>query len=128
MKKFVFMVALMLATNAANILASENSVNETENVENYYIHVNEKSLSKSLGMSQDQMEICSDVIKEFENDMVFASSNAKGESRKAVTRNAIMKNMRYMKMFLDEAQYKKYVLILNTTLVNRGIEFEFTAK
>lgn len=123
MKKFVFMVALMLATNTANILAGENSVNETENVENYYIHVNEKSLSKSLGMSKDQMEICSDVIKEFENDMVFASSNAKGESRKAVTRNSIMKNMRYMKMFLDEAQYKKYVLILNTTLVNRGIEF-----
>ena len=123
MKKFVFMVALMLATNTVNILAGENSVNETENVENYYIHVNEKSLSKSLGMSKDQMEICSDVIKEFENDMVFASSNAKGESRKAVTRNAIMKNMRYMKMFLDEAQYKKYVLILNTTLVNRGIDF-----
>ena len=123
MKKFVFMVALMLATNTANILAGENSVNETENVENYYIHVNEKSLSKSLGMSKDQMEICSDVIKEFENDMVFASSNAKGESRKAVTRNAIMKNMSYMKMFLDEAQYKKYVLILNTTLVNRGIDF-----
>ena len=123
MKKFVFMVALMLATSTANILAAENSVNETENVENYYIHVNEKSLSKSLGMSKDQMEICSDVIKEFENDMVFASSNAKGESRKAVTRNAIMKNMRYMKMFLDEAQYKKYVLILNTTLVNRGIDF-----
>ena len=123
MKKFVFMVALMLATNTANILAGENSVNETENVENYYIHVNEKSLSKSLGMSKDQMEICSDVIKEFENDMVFASSNVKGESRKAVTRNAIMKNMRYMKMFLDEAQYKKYVLILNTTLVNRGIDF-----
>lgn len=123
MKKFVFMVALMLATNTANILAGENSVNETENVENYYIHVNEKSLSKSLGMSKDQMEICSDVIKEFENDMVFASSNANGESRKAVTRNAIMKNMRYMKMFLDEAQYKKYVLILNTTLVNRGIDF-----
>ena len=122
MKKFVFMVALMLATSTANILAAENSVNETENVENYYIHVNEKSLSKSLGMSKDQMEICSDVIKEFENDMVFASSNAKGESRKAVTRNAIMKNMRYMKMFLDEAQYKKYVLILNTTLVNRGID------
>ena len=123
MKKFVFMVALMLAINTANILAGENSVNETENVENYYIHVNEKSLSKSLGMSKDQMEICSDVIKEFENDMVFASSNTKGESRKAVTRNAIMKNMRYMKMFLDEAQYKKYVLILNTTLVNRGIDF-----
>lgn len=123
MKKFVFMVALMLATNTANILAGENSVNETENVENYCIHVNEKSLSKSLGMSKDQMEICSDVIKEFESDMVFASSNAKGESRKAVTRNAIMKNMRYMKMFLDEAQYKKYVLILNTTLVNRGIDF-----
>ena len=123
MKKFVFMVALILATNTANVLASDNSVNETENVENYYIHVNEKSLSKSLGMSQDPMEICSDVIKEFENDMVFASSNSKGESRKAVTRNAIMKNMRYMKMFLDEAQYKKYVSILNATLVNRGIEF-----
>lgn len=123
MKKFVFMAALILATNTANVLASDNSVNETENVENYYIHVNEKSLSKSLGMSKDQMEICSDVIKEFENDMVFASSNAKGESRKAVTRNAIMKNMSYMKMFLDEAQYKKYVLILNTTLVNRGIDF-----
>ena len=40
MKKFVFMVALMLATNTANILAGENSVNETENVENYCINVN----------------------------------------------------------------------------------------
>lgn len=123
MKKFVFMAALMLATSATSALANDNSVDKADNVEAYEIHVNGKSLSRALNMSQDQMEICSDVIREFENDMVFASSNPRGESRKAVTRNAIGKNMMYMRMFLDKAQYKKYVSILNATLVNRGIEF-----
>lgn len=55
--------------------------------------------------------------------MLFAASNSSNESRKAVTKNAVDKNLRYMKMFLSEKQYKKYVMLLNATLTNRGIKF-----
>ena len=55
--------------------------------------------------------------------MLFAASNSSNESRKAVTKNAVDKNLKYMRMFLNDKQYKKYVMLLNTTLVNRGLIF-----
>jgi hypothetical protein len=34
----------------------------------------------------------------------------------------VKKDMRYMRYILNDAQYKKYELLLNTTLVNRGLK------
>lgn len=119
MKKIVFAIALMMASTLG-AFAEDNSVNK---VEAYTLNINNRSLSMALSLSLDQEEICSDVIKEFENDMLFAASNSSNESRKAVTKNAVDKNLRYMKMFLSEKQYKKYVMLLNATLTNRGIKF-----
>lgn len=119
MKKIVFAIALMMASTLG-ALAEDNSVNK---VEAYTLNINNRSLSRTLSLSDDQEEICSDVIKAFENDMLFAASNSSDESRKAVTKNAVDKNLRYMKMFLSEKQYKKYVMLLNATLANRGIKF-----
>lgn len=119
MKKIVFAIALMMASTLG-AFAEDNSVNK---VEAYTLNINNRSLSRALSLSLDQEEICSDVIKKFENDMLFAASNSSNESRKAVTKNAVDKNLRYMKMFLSEKQYKKYVMLLNATLTNRGIKF-----
>lgn len=123
MKKIVFAIALM-AASITSAFAGDNKVSETENVEAYDMtSINVRSLGSYVGMSQDQYEIAVDVMKEFGNDMIFASTNPKGESRDAVTRNAVMKNMRNMRMFLDNEQYKRYVTVLNATLNNRGIKF-----
>ena len=119
MKKFLIAIALMMASTLG-ALAEDNSANK---VEAYTLNINNRSLSRTLSLSLDQEEICSDVIKEFENDMLFAASNSSNESRKAVTKNAVDKNLKYMRMFLNDKQYKKYVMLLNTTLVNRGLIF-----
>ena len=119
MKKIVFAIALMMASTLG-AFAEDNSENK---VESYTLNINNRSLSRTLSLSLDQEEICSDVIKQFENDMLFAASNSSNESRKAVTKNAVDKNLRYMKMFLSENQYKKYVMLLNATLANRGLIF-----
>ena len=119
MKKFLIAIALMMASTLG-ALAEDNSANK---VEAYTLNINNRSLSRTLSLSLDQEEICSDVIKKFENDMLFAASNSSNESRKAVAKNAVEKNLRYMKMFLSEKQYKKYVMLLNATLANRGIKF-----
>ena len=119
MKKIVFAIALMMASTLG-AFAEDNSENK---VESYTLNINTRSLSRTLSLSDDQEEICSDVIKAFENDMLFAASNSSDESRKAVTKNAVDKNLKYMKMFLSEKQYKKYVMLLNATLANRGIKF-----
>ena len=119
MKKIVFAIALMMASTLG-AFADDNSENK---VESYTFNINNRSLSRTLSLSNDQEEICSDVIKQFENDMLFAASNSSNESRKAVTKNAVDKNLKYMRMFLNDKQYKKYVMLLNTTLVNRGLIF-----
>ena len=119
MKKIVFAIALMMASTLG-AFAEDNSVNK---VEAYTLNINSRSLSRTLSLSDDQEEICSDVIKAFENDMLFAASNSSDESRKAVTKNAVDKNLKYMRMFLNDKQYKKYVMLLNATLTNRGIKF-----
>lgn len=119
MKKIVFAIALMMASTLG-VFAEDNSVNK---VEAYALNINNRSLSRALSLSLDQEEICSDVIKAFENDMLFAASNSSDESRKAVTKNAVDKNLKYMRMFLNDKQYKKYVMLLNATLTNRGIKF-----
>ena len=119
MKKIVFAIALMMASTLG-AFAEDNSENK---VESYTLNINTRSLSRTLYLSLDQEEICSDVIKQFENDMLFAASNSSNESRKAVTKNAVDKNLKYMRMFLNDKQYKKYVMLLNTTLVNRGLIF-----
>jgi hypothetical protein len=51
--------------------------------------------------------------------MSVAAANK--ESRKTMMMNAISKDLRYMRIVLDSKQYKKYLLLLNFTLNNRGL-------
>ena len=119
MKKFLIAIALMMASTLG-ALAEDDSANNTEA---YKFNINQNSLANTLDMSSDQIEICHDIIREFENDMMFASSTINVDSRKLISKNAVDKNLKYMRMFLNDKQYKKYVMLLNTTLVNRGLIF-----
>ena len=67
------------------------------------------------------MEAVQDIHNAFCNDMLLAAY-AHADERKALVDQAVKKDARYMRYILDEKQYKTYMLLLNTTLVNRGLK------
>ena len=101
---------------------AENENNSAvKSVEAYDMTVNMRKLAVTLELNSDQMEAVQDIHTAFCNDMYLAGS-AHAEERKALVDEAVKKDIRYMHYILDEKQYKKYLLLLNTTLINRGLK------
>jgi len=108
--------------------AEENEATKMAETERYELKINHRRLACTLDMSKDQMEMYGDVISEFENDMMFASVMETEESRNTIVANAIKKNIKYMHYILNDNQYKKYLMLLNLTLENRGFNIEKISK
>jgi hypothetical protein len=53
--------------------------------------------------------------------MVFAAQYGK-EERAKMMEKAINKDLAYMNYMLNKDQYRKYVMLLNVTLSNRGLK------
>ena len=116
MKKIVLtLVALMSMTT---IYAENEGMNTTEA---YNMTVNMKNLARTLNLSKDQVESVAEVHKTFSSEMVFAAQYGKEERTKMVEK-AINKDLAYMNYILNKDQYRKYVMLLNMTLVNRGLK------
>ena len=116
MKKIVLtLVALMSMTT---IFAENEGMNTTEA---YNMTVNMKNLARTLNLSKDQVESVAEVHKTFSSEMVFAAQYGKEERTKMVEK-AINKDLAYMNYILNKDQYRKYVMLLNTTLTNRGLK------
>lgn len=118
MKKMILtVVALMSMT----VLFAENDNAASVNaVQAYDMTVNMKKLSEALNLSKDQVEGVEEVHKTFAAEMVFAAQYGKEERQKMVEK-AINKDLAYMNYMLNKDQYRKYVMLLNVTLNNRGI-------
>jgi hypothetical protein len=116
MKKIVLtLVALMSMTT---IYAENEGMNTTEA---YNMTVNMKNLARTLNLSKDQVESVAEVHKTFSSEMVFAAQYGKEERTKMVEK-AVNKDLAYMNYILNKDQYRKYVMLLNTTLTNRGLK------
>ena len=116
MKKIVLtLVALMSMTT---IFAENEGMNTTEA---YNMTVNMKNLARTLNLSKDQVESVAEVHKTFSSEMVFAAQYGKEERTKMVEK-AVNKDLAYMNYILNKDQYRKYVMLLNMTLVNRGLK------
>ena len=100
--------------------AEDENLNKVENVNAYRMEVNYSKLGEALNLSSDQMEAVQCIHDAFCADMISVAA-ANKESRKAMMKNAINKDLRFMRYVLDEKQYKKYLMLLNTTLNNRGL-------
>jgi len=127
MKK-VFLMLVMMFTMSVYSFAEENEATKMAETERYELKINHRRLACTLDMSKDQMEMYGDVISEFENDMMFASVMETEESRNTIVANAIKKNIKYMHYILNDNQYKKYLMLLNLTLENRGFNIEKISK
>ena len=115
MKKIVLtLVALMSMTTT---FAENEGMNTTEA---YNMTVNMKSLAHALGLTNDQVESVAEVHKTFSTEMMFAAQYGKDERSKMVEK-AVNKDLAYMNYILNKDQYRKYVMLLNITLANRGL-------
>lgn len=99
---------------------NENAAN-LNSTEAYNMTVNMKKLGQALNLSKDQEESFAEIHKTFSAEMMFAA-HASGEERTKMVDNAIKKDLAWMDYILNRDQYRRYVQILNVTLVNRGLK------
>ena len=117
MKKIMVLAVAMFAMATATFAAEE----ETNATAAFNMNVNMSSLADALSLNIDQVEAVADVHKNFTADMMNAAVAA-GDDRKAMIDKAINKDLKYMHVILSNTQYRKYLMLLNATLVNRGIK------
>ena len=113
MKKIVLTVVAVLSMTMA--FAEDENTNAVNNVQAYNMEVNYGKLADCLGLTMDQEEAVEDVHKTFCAEMMNAAVASKDE------RKAITKDLRYMHYILSDKQYRKYLMLLNTTINNRGL-------
>ena len=100
--------------------AENENATETSDLNAYDMSVNMRKLSVALDLKEDQMEAVAEIHHTFSAEMLFAAQASKDERQEMVKR-AVTKDVKYMNYILEEKQYKKYLLLLNTTLNNRGL-------
>jgi len=128
MKKFFIMLALLLAVNTGVSARIADETNNMEMVERFNLNVNHKKLAETLELDKEQIDFVDFAIDELENDMMFASTIENNDTQYGVLKSLVEKNMKLMRSFLTPKQYKKYSMLLNLTLVNRGFEVQKLTK
>ena len=117
MKKIMVLAVAMFAMATATFAADE----ETNATAAYNMNIKMGSLADALSLNIDQVDAVSDVHKNFTADMMNAASASK-EDRAAMIDKAVIKDLKYMHSILNNTQYRKYVMLLNATLINRGLK------
>ena len=118
MKRFVLSVIVMMSMTVA--FAENEDNNATNSTEAYVMRVNMNKLGQALNLSRDQYDFVEDAMIAFSADLMSVAS-ASEDSRKAMMRNAVNKNLSAARSILNKAQYHKYLMLLNATINNRGL-------
>lgn len=119
MKKIVLTLVAMMSMTMAFAGNTNAKAAEMENA--YDMHINIRRLATTLGLNTDQMESVNDLYNNFCVEMLNASA-AKDEEKSEMVDAAVKRNLTYMAYVLDNSQLKKYTLLLDTTLKNRGLK------
>ena len=113
MKRLFLTVVAALTLTAT--FAKDEKANNVNNANAYDMTVNMSRLSDALKLTVDQVESVA-----FCGEMLIASQ-ANEDDRDALVKKAVNKDLKYMHYLLNDKQYRTYVMILNTTLNNRGL-------
>ena len=101
--------------------AENENMNSLNNAEAYNLSVNMNQLSKALNLANDQVEAVAEIHTTFCSELMFATQYGK-EERDARVDAAVKKDLGFMNYVLNHDQYKKYVMLLNVTMNNRGLK------
>ncbi len=120
MKRLFLTVVAVLSMTMT--FAENENMNATNATSAYNMSVNYNKLADCLGLSLDQVEAVEDIHSSFCAEMMNAG-NANVDERKAMVESALKKDLKHMRYVLSEDQYHKYLMLLNTTFNNRGLEW-----
>lgn len=126
MKKIVLTVVAMMtftfgfAESGTEKNAGTDSFWSAQNVKNYDMTCDMRRLAAKLDLSDNQMEAV-EVIQDIFNSDIQNAATARGFERRALVRQAVMKDAHQMKRVLNDKQFETYMLLLGTTLRNRGL-------
>lgn len=120
--KRVFFMLVMLFTIGSYTFAENNNTTEVANVAKYDLKIDNRRLAVYLDLTADQMDAVAAVTNEFSNELKFAAVECNENNRKQVTDNVINKNIKHMRYILNNEQMRKYLMVLNVTMVNRGLK------
>ena len=114
----ILTIVAMLSMTMA--FAENENAASVNNVEAYDMSVNMNKLSEALALNADQIEAVKEIHHTFAAEMMFAAQYNKDE-RDARVNEAIDKDVKWMRYVLNEKQMRKYLVLLNTTINNRGL-------
>ena len=118
MKKLVVLAVALLSMTTT--FAADENASATAATAAYNMNIKMGPLADALSLNIDQVEAVADVHKNFTAEMMNAAI-APAEERDAMVGKAINKDLKYMHTILSEKQYRKYLMLLNVTLKNRGL-------
>ena len=118
MKKLVVLAVALLSMTTT--FAADENASATAATAAYNMNIKMGPLADALSLNIDQVEAVADVHKNFTAEMMNAAI-APAEEREAMVGKAINKDLKYMHTILSEKQYRKYLMLLNATLKNRGL-------
>ena len=119
MKKMILTVMAVLSMTTT--FAKDENANATSAMSAFDMSVNMDKLSETLNLTCDQRESVADVHHTFCGEMMVAAQ-AGNEDQKDLMIKAVNKDLKYMHYILNKDQYRKYVMVLNATLNNRGLD------
>jgi hypothetical protein len=118
MKKMILTMVAMLSMTMA--FAENENAASVNNVEAYDMSVNMNKLAEALALNADQVDAVAEIHHTFSAEMLFAAQYNK-EEREARVSEAVSKDIKWMRYVLNEKQMHKYLMLLNATLNNRGL-------
>ena len=127
------MVALMLTVSTATFAGNDDvMISEIDNVPtysyvnlskvelNYDFNINYNKLSEYLKLNEKDFKNVKNTHDAFREGMLLASKAKNTVERDSLIKNSIDYEVRNMKMFLSDKQYRKFLRVFNTSLNNRG--------
>ena len=118
MKKMILTLVAMLSMTTA--FAEGENTNAVANVEAYKMDININKLSDALKLADDQKAAVENIHHVFSTEMVYAAQYGNSE-REAMVKDAINTDVKRMRRVLNAEQMKKYLMLLNITINNRGL-------
>jgi len=126
MRKLFFIAAMaLMVSSAATAQESElsNLATETPAID-FSFSVNNNSLSRYLNLDENQDEQMKYIVDRFDNDLRFVAWS-KEVKRPERFMKALTYNLSATHKVLNDAQYRKYLILLNNTLKNKGLDAMF---
>ena len=111
------LVAMLSMTTA---FAEDENTNAVNNVEAYEMSVNMDKLADALHLDWNQREAVENIHHVFNTEMTYAAKYGKND-REAMVKRAIDTDVKRMRSVLNAEQMHTYLMLLNTTINNRGI-------